>query len=319
MGSELRNKGISLIEDLKQNAHKFSFEMASYIIESGSSTSFGKEASISHAPFRTISVNSFYMRAHEIEKIEEIDGIPTIFIERMSIAGLNAPLPTPYADVIFRRTKENDLAMAAFVNMFNSRLLGISYQISKRRYLCLQNHRNCNCQFLRTIAAFLGNDPSTMERRFSRVAYLFWTKEKSSTGLESLIASIFQFDTKVRQFQTIWCTTGDDNRLGDGKFKLGINSGLGNRMSTSSIGIDIELTHDSYSRVYQLLTSEKHIGDIKRLVRKYLGEFLLPRIRVKPKNVPPLILSTDKNQRSAILGKTSWFQSTLDNMDYATL
>lgn len=304
MESELRNKELSLINILEKNAYQFSFEMAALILENGSQNSFGKEINILHSPFRTCSINSFYLRGTEIERIKKINGINTIYIQRLAISGINAPLPTPYADLMFRRTSGKDFAMSEFVNVFNSRLLGISYQVSKRRYLNIQNHSDKNCLFIRVLSAFCGEDPLTMDRLFSRVSYLFWIKEKSASGLESLITAIFQMETHVKQFKSFWYNKSEITKLGVKNIELGKNSELGKKVSLSTFGIEIDLTHDDYEKIYRLLTDKQYLNDLKFFVRKYIGEFFICYINIFPKSVPQLKFSKDK---PPLLGKTAWF------------
>lgn len=313
MGLQLRKQSLPLNEDLEQNACRFSFEMAAYILEHGSDISFGKDIAVNQAPFKTVSINSFYLRGTEIEKIKNIDGWRTIFIERLAITGLNAPLPTPYGELILRRTREQDTAMASFINVFNSRLLGISYQISKRRYLNLQNHKDKNCMFVRTVAAFCGEDFEKMNRRFSRVSHLLWMKEKSASGLGALITALFGFHTKIGQFQTMWTDICENNRLDKNNLKLGINSGLGRKASVSNFGIKMELTHPNFDKIYELLedtageSSESELRQMKYIVRKYAGDFCSCRVAVMPQNAPLLRLGTAEKRS---LGRTTWIPRT---------
>ncbi|MDR1561395.1 MAG: type VI secretion system baseplate subunit TssG [Holosporaceae bacterium] len=297
MESEIRNQKLSLIEYLQKYSKQFSFEMAAYILEHGSAVSFGKEIDTVNVPFKTQSINSFHLRGTEIEKIVEINGAKTVYIERLSISGLNAPLPTPYAELIFRRDQEQDAAMAAFINAFNMRLLGISYQISKRRYLSLQRHKNVNCMLSRTISAFFGDSPETMDRKISRLSYLFWTKEKSTAGLEAIIVAAFGFKVRVEEFQTFWANRRERFYLGD--IKLGKNSELGTKASISSFGIKIELNHN-FSKIYQLLTNNEYLQSLTSLIRKYLGEFFSCFLYITPEEAPPLVIN------NAVLGKTAW-------------
>ncbi len=321
MGSQLRKQNVSLEDDLEQNAYRFSFEMAAYTLEYGSDVSFGKNIAVNQAPFKTISINSFYLRGTEIEKVETIEGKKTIFIERLAITGLNAPLPTPYGELIQRRTREQDTAMAAFVNVFNSRLLGISYQISKRRYLNLQNHKSNNCMFVRSIAAFCGEDFQKMNRRLSRISQLLWRKEKSASGLESVITALFGFKTKVNQFQIAWTDIAENNRLDKDKIRLGINSGLGTKAAVANLEIRINLTHHNFDKIYQFFCSpeeKNELSQLKYIVKKYVGDFYICYAAVTPKTVPPLYLSSRKSYKP-ILGRSSWLPTNdTDNQKFSS-
>ncbi|MDR3151553.1 MAG: type VI secretion system baseplate subunit TssG [Holosporaceae bacterium] len=304
MGSELGNAKLSLEETLKEKPRQFSFEMAAYVLEYGSPASFGKEVNVSQSPFKTKSLNSFHLRATEIEKISEINGIHTVFVERLAISGLNAPLPTPYAELIMMRTVEQDTAISSFINAFNSRLLGISYQISKRRYLALQDHRK-NCMLTRSIAAFLGEDPEKMERKLSRLSYVFWTTGKSAIGLEAIITSIFNLEAKVKQHHIFWDKRDGVILLGDRNLKLGNNSMLGKTVPLSQFGVTVEVSHKNYEILFQLLTNQESITRLKDIIKKYLGNFFYCKISVIPKSVPPLKLGC-----ATQLSRNSWLPSS---------
>jgi predicted component of type VI protein secretion system len=168
---------------------------------------------------------------------------------------------------------------------------------------------------VRTIAAFLGEEPLRAERHLARVSYLLWTKEKSADGLAGLINAIFGFETKVRQFQRIREYLNENNRL-NGKLRLGISSGLGEKALTFSFGTEIELTHNDRGEIFRLMVDEKYLLRLKRTIGKYLGEFITCRLCVRPKSLPSLELSTVATTASGessasqkypiILGRTSW-------------
>ncbi|MDR3186949.1 MAG: type VI secretion system baseplate subunit TssG [Holosporaceae bacterium] len=303
MGNAIRNQKLPLIQYLHKYPQRFSLEMAAHILEHGASTSFGKETNLYDSPFRTRSINSFHLRRTEIEKISEIDGVKTIHVERLSLSGLNAPLPTPYGELILRSNQEKNFAMSEFINTFNMRLLGISYQISRRRYLPLQRHDGANCMLTRAFAAFAGEPTLTMDRRIARFSYLFWTKEKSAAGLKAIIEASLGFSAQIKEFRTFWARRRETYLLGN--MTLGKTSELGQRVSISSFGIEIDLTHEDYSRIFQLLCDENHLKKLRFLVRKYLGEFFYCLLKLTPQSVPPLKIETI-DRKTAILGKTSW-------------
>ena len=189
MGNTVRKQKISLEEDLLKNPRKYSFEMAAKILCWHSHHDYGKEISVLDAPMKTVSINSFHLRGTEIEKITNDNNKKVVHVERLSLAGLNAPLPTPYAEMVYNQTRKRDYAFAKFLNSFNARILGISYQVSKRRHLCLQANPKQDYMVMRTIAKFFGED--NLDRKYARLAYLFWKKEKSAVGLESIIKYLY--------------------------------------------------------------------------------------------------------------------------------
>lgn len=297
MGAAVRNTELPLIDELLTYPKKFSFDTAAYILGCNASVSFGKEMNVNAAPFKTASIYAFHLRATEIEKIEEIGGTKVIYTERLPIAGLNAPLPTPYTELLFRRNLDQDTAMTAFINAFNMRLLGISYRVSQRKFLNLQNHKK-NCTFLKCIATLSGKPQNEMQRRFVRLSYLFWTKEKSAAGLEAIISSVLDLPCKISEFQM--CRIKREKILTLGKMRLGRNSEIGTDIFSSEFKVKIDITHYDFSRLYELITDADSVRELQRLITRYLGVFYIPSIFITPQSVPPLKIG------DWVLGKNSW-------------
>ena len=127
MGNAVRKQKLSLEEDLLKNPRQYSFEMTAKILSWHSNQDYGKEISIYDAPLKTVSINSFHLRATEIEKITNEDDKKVIHIERLSLAGLNAPLPTPYAEMVYNCNVAKDFSFGRFLRM--------SYSESKSRLI----------------------------------------------------------------------------------------------------------------------------------------------------------------------------------------
>ncbi|MCR5224697.1 MAG: type VI secretion system baseplate subunit TssG [Alphaproteobacteria bacterium] len=297
MGAAVRNTKLPLIDELLTYPKKFSFDTAAYILGCNASVSFGKEMNVNAAPFKTASIYAFHLRATEIEKIEEIGGTKVIYTERLPIAGLNAPLPTPYTELLFRRNLDQDTAMTAFINAFNMRLLGISYRVSQRKFLNLQNHKK-NCTFLKCIATLSGNPQNEMKRQFARLSYLFWTKEKSADGLIAILNAVLNLSANVSENQAGWIKRSKIQPLG--KMRLGRDSELGTKISSSEFNVKIDITHSDFRRLYELITDVNKLNELKTLIEKYLGVFYIPSVFITPQNVPPL------KMENWILGRNSW-------------
>ena len=122
MGNTLRNNSLSLINDFIYNPRSYSFEMAVKTLCYNSRLSFGAEKVIAQQSLRVESINVFYLRGTEIGGILNENGRYILKTERLALAGLNAPLPTPYAELLMDRKKESDFAMAQFLNIFNTRV-----------------------------------------------------------------------------------------------------------------------------------------------------------------------------------------------------
>lgn len=289
---------VSVKEELFRSPRQFSFEMVAYILNCNVSISFGREISVESAAFKTMSIIAFHLRGTEIEKIE--DGVqPIVFLSRLALAGLNAPLPTPYADLAIRRAHERDYAISAFFNIFNSRLLGISYRISQRRYFTLQQNR---WPMQDSVSKFFGE--KRISRKLTRLAYLFWSKERSAEGLRILIEGYFHLKAQVCSLYDYWEVRQGISLLGNNY--LNENAYLGTRVSLRSFGVKICITHDNRSLVFDFISNSAAINELKFLARKYLGPLIICRLEFYPSVA--LELKFGKS-----LGVNTWFKG--DNAD----
>jgi len=294
MGNAVRKQKISLEEDLLKNPRKYSFEMTAKILCWHSHHDYGKEISVQDAPMKTVSINSFHLRGTEIEKITNDNNKKVVHVERLSLAGLNAPLPTPYSEMVYNQTMQRDYAFAKFLNSFNARILGISYQVSKRRYLCLQANPKQDYMVMRTLAKFFGEEK--IDRKYARLAHLFWTKEKSVVGLESIIKYLYPVDVRVDQFIPMRIKNTSYNRLGH--MRLGVNFDLGSHFTVVNMGINVHLSGDGHL-ISKLIFKKEKREELKRIVKKYLGDFVKFSIFATPNDAPPL-------KMRQLLGHNTW-------------
>ena len=105
---------------------------------------------------------------------------------------------------------------------------------------------------IRTLANFFGEE--NIDRKFARLAYLFWTKEKSAAGLESVIKYLYPLDVKVEQLTPLRVPNDSCNRLGN--MRLGINSDLGTHFTVVNFGISIHLSGKSQT-IFELVSKRE--------------------------------------------------------------
>lgn len=302
MGTTTGSQRISVKDELLRHPKQFSFDMAVYILDYKTNVSFGKETSVTKSSFKTISVIAFHLRATEVENIkQEGSNLPIIYVSRLAIAGLNAPLPTPYVDLAIHRYHEGDYAISSFLNTFNARLLGISYRISQRRYLALQKKNQW--PMLKCISNFLGE--TNIPKQMTRLAYLFWTRERTIEGLRILLESYFGLKVKIHTICEHWEPLREIIPLGINT--LGKNSYLGQKASMKRFCIRICITHDNPKIIFELLQNKQLFSQLNSLIRKYIGPLMICKLEIKPSSPPPLKFQT-------LLGRNSWLSGT--NADF---
>lgn len=295
METTFRSQRVSVKDELFQYAKQFSFEMAVYILDCYTRVSFGRETSIAKASVRTVSVLAFHLRATEVEKIADNLNKPVIYVSRLALAGLNAPLPTPYAARAIRQYYDGDHSMAAFLNIFNSRLLGISYRISQRRYFTLQKKNRW--MMLKCIANLLGEHD--IPKQMTRLAYLFWSRGHTIEGLRILIEGYFHLKTEIYTVCEHWEPLQDIVPLGGNR--LGYNAYLGRHASLKRFCVKIRVTHDNPEVIFNLLANNEAFLQLKKLIKKYIGPLIVCKMEIVPS------FTSDLNFQ-CVLGHNSWLK-----------
>lgn len=295
MVNAIRQHSLSVTDVLLQNPRSFCFEMAVKTICYNSKISFGSERVIAQQPMKIENINVLYLRGTEIGGISNDNGKLTLQVERLTLAGLNAPLPTPYTELLIERKREKDLSMSQFLNIFNTRLLGISYRISEKRYTCL---RPKDYAMKKILPAFFGEDHHDFNLRLSRLSYLFWIKEKSIAGLESILRYLLELDVKIIPAVLMKLENKHIKRLG--QMKLGIDSDIGKHFYVSHFKIKIHLSKCDHKYVTDFINNVHYVSKLNKLVSKYFSHTCHYAMFIRPNEAPHLKF------QNFVLGRTSW-------------
>lgn len=301
METSIRPQRISIINALRKHPFSFQFEMAAFILEANNKFSFGKEMSVSEAPFRTKNLNCFYLRGAEIDKIKMYKGKHLVYTQRLSISGLNAPLATPYSELILNRSVQKDDTMLDFLNVFNERLVGLSYQINKKKYPALQKHEGLSL-FLKMLSALHGGE-GNFNRRKSRLSYLFWNDIKSAAGLEAVAAAFLNTKVKAYECRTIKIEKEGVLPLARHNLRLGVNSELGKKVFLSDFALDLVVKNYDYKSLIKIVTDDSRLYELKKAIRDYIGDFVFCKMLIEPETAPALRL------KGVLLKKNSWLPS----------
>ena len=131
----------------------------------------------------------------------------------------------------------------------------------------------------------------------------FGQKKKGAVGLESIIRYLYPFDVRVEQFTPMRVPNNSYNRLGH--MHLGINSDLGTHFTVVNFGITIHLSGESHL-ISKLISKREKREEFKRIVKKYLGDFIKFDVFVTPNKIHPL-------KMGQLLGRNTWLSGTTLN------
>lgn len=162
----------------------------------------------------------------------------------MGLTGSSGVLPYHYSELVLKRLKLKDRALANFLDLFNHRLISLFYQASIKYRLPLEYERFDagavpgigNDGHTRILLALIGLGTPGLTRRLStrddallRFSGLLTSKVRTVEGLKQIVLSLFKLPVEVQEFVGQWqelipdvrsrlpgmaCPRGQNNQLG---------------------------------------------------------------------------------------------------------
>ena len=204
----------SVKEAMIKHVYEFDFDQAIHILEAlnpesiplGEGDDPGKEA------IRIKSRVSLAVPPTELDSLQEIpDQKPILWINFLSIAGIQGPLPTPYTETVIERTRIKDTAFRDFLDIFNHRFASLWHKFRKKTIPGLLQKSPEESPLGRTILQLSGiNSISLLDKSklspniLLTYRDLLWKRSHSSAGLIRIIRSFFKVPSRLEQFQGQW-------------------------------------------------------------------------------------------------------------------
>jgi type VI secretion system protein ImpH len=219
----------AVIEALSKEAANFEFEQAVTILEQeqANSTTLGEGSDPLAEALQIKSHVSLANPSASLHKLERKTGKKaTLWINFLSLAGIQGPLPTPYTELLMQRTRQKDFAFRDFLDIFNHRLASLWYRLRKKHKVSLSPVKTEQHPLGKTLLQLIGvTDPAAFAEENQSVlnhrilltySDLLWKRPRSAAGLVRLIESYFQVPVKLDLFQGKWheAPPGDLSYLG---------------------------------------------------------------------------------------------------------
>lgn len=245
------------------------------------------------------------------------DGPPaTMAVHVMGLAGAFGPLPAPYSELIAERRRNRDEALAAFLDVFNHRLVSLLYRVRKVARVGFEWTSPERTFAARALFALMGLGTEGLrertpvpDRSLLACAALFAPPPRSMSGLETLLGHHFQVPVQGRAFRGRWLAVSEDQRtrLGENgaNRRLGRSVLLGGRVWDQAGKFEIVLGPLAAERLRAFLPGRRAFTVLCELTRFYAGnelEFDL-RLVVAGDDAPLAALGAGDGPR---LGWTSW-------------
>lgn len=232
----------SLKEAVSKQAHEFDFDQAVQVVEKldPESVALGEGVDPNKEAVRIKSRVSFAVPSSELDSLETApDQKPVLWINFLSIAGIQGPLPTPYTETVVQRTRIKDTAFRDFLDIFNHRFASLWHKFRKKTIPGVLQKAPEESPIGQTVLQLSGiTSPSFLKGTNINpnvlLTYrdLLWKSSHSSAGLVRIIRSFFKVPAELEQFQGRWSKArpSDFSRIGckNGQFNvLGSNLIIG--------------------------------------------------------------------------------------------
>lgn len=264
---------------------------------------------------------------------------PLLTVAFMGLAGAHGALPLPYTEELLYREREfKDRTAAAFLDLFNHRLISLFYRAWEKHHPVAvyeralfapavgganappvdMNLRDAPCpgdtppsNYLFNLIG-LGPAASRGRQEFPDRVLLFYAglfaqQHRSAVGLERMLGEYFQTPIKVRQFVGQWLTLdpADRTALGARHNELGLGVVLGSRVRDEQGKIRLVVGPLPLERFLEFQPDRPAFRALGQLARLYARSELDIDVQLilEARAVPRLRFDGPERPR---LGRTTW-------------
>ncbi|MCX7338045.1 MAG: type VI secretion system baseplate subunit TssG [Alphaproteobacteria bacterium] len=259
-------------ESLEQRAYEFDFYQAVSLLEQAALNTdakivvpLGEGNNPTLEAVRIKSYVSLSVPISEVHSAQVEDGKnPAFWINFLSIAGIQGPLPTPYTESVIQRTRQKDTAFRDFLDIFNHRFASLWYRLRRVINPTLMNKTSDNTAMGKAILSLCGMQQAGVLKaggleQDTLLSYhdLLWKRSHSAAGLVQLIQSFFKVPVSLTQFRGQWreVNPSEVSTLGRrGKFNaLGKTTILGQKCWDQGAGVTLTMGPLSWGRFCDFL------------------------------------------------------------------
>lgn len=225
---------------------------------------------------------------------------------RFGIASLQSCLPNSYIeDFIISKNP----ALYEFLNIFNNKLLNLSYNTSKKYSLALQNKPFSRTNFAKILLALCGAfEIDDLYQILIKHSLLLWKKPRSLIGLQKILESFVLCDVKIDNLRGDWDVINQNSLtvLGKKNYVLGKDTISGKYIWNQNAKLLLTIGPLGIEDFYRCVQNGDILKTICFIMSKYLnfGKRFEIKIIVKQEDITPVRLS-NKNY----LGIDSWMKS----------
>ncbi|MFC3151759.1 type VI secretion system baseplate subunit TssG [Litoribrevibacter euphylliae] len=334
------------VEQLIDSPGDYDFYQAVYLVEQQLSAedkawlSVGKDSFPNKELIRFKSDQHIGFPGRPITKAEtrhQSDGKTALdmHVSFMGLTGSSGVLPMHYSELILQCIKNRDTAMRDFFDLFNHRLISLSYRAWKKyRIAChleqgdesSSGSEGLGDAFSRSLAALTG-----AENALGIYYGGFFNKvNRSSEGLRQLLTDYLGCRVEIHELEGRWVTLAkqDQTKLPsssewEGQYcRLGCEATLGSKVWDISSAIKVVVFPEGEKQVQQLLPGSELRKQLMMLLDNYVNDGVKVKLQITSKL--DYLPTTKLGKNNSSLGQTARLDVPLNkrtnlNQEYASI
>jgi type VI secretion system protein ImpH len=323
MATKKRKPDSALKQQLADRFYEFSFYRAVHLLErfSENGKKLGGTLVPAEEPVRFNVKKGLSFPPSDISdfRLDEQLRIPRMEVAFMGLTGPSGVLPHWYTQLIMERSNEKDTALAAFLDMFNHRLISLFY-LAWKKHRFPENYEAGGMDrlsgYLLSLCGLampgLTEKIGLPEESLSFYSGLLSQPVASAVTIEAAVAYFVEAPVRVEQFveRIVDLEPSDQTQLGTANASLGEDAICGSQIWESQTKFRVHIGSVEKAKFIRLMPSGDLLVPVFSLVRYMVGiefEFDI-RIYLKKEDVPLCRLgATDADE--PMLGWTTWIAS----------
>ncbi|MEQ8344028.1 MAG: type VI secretion system baseplate subunit TssG [Sneathiellaceae bacterium] len=322
MATDRWRQGIDVAALLREEPYRFELYQAIRLLElmAPERRPVGSSSLVRREAVRFSGSTRMSFPTSDIERLdapEDARDPPVMKVTAFTLAGAHGPLPPPYAELIEHRVRAKDTGVAAFLDIFNHRLISVLHRVRRLHRPELMNQPAQDTHFARVLFSSFGMGLTGLrdrlkvpDRALLRYAGLLSHQPHSAMALERVIGGLFDVPARVEQLVGMWIAIDRRQQTVVGRRRrqnnrLGETSVVGTRFWSQSNAIALVLGPLPLSAFREYLPTGGLFQRVASVLRFYLDRTIKTELQllVSGKDVGPLKLSRAAPPQ---LGWTTW-------------
>jgi type VI secretion system protein ImpH len=278
-----------------------------------------------HPSKEIVRINVHPAMAFPASQIQELNwqtgAAPVLLINFMGLFGPMGMLPTYYTELIRERLRAKDTTIAAFLNIFNHRMVSLFYQAWEKYRFTIAYERGERDRFSHHLLDFIGlGTPGLQDRQKvlddSLLFYsgLFALHARSATALRQVLADYFDVPVEVEQFVGAWYPLDTTNQCQLEEYQiseqLGIGAVVGDEIWDQGGAMRVRLGPLDIGQYLDFLPEGSAYQPLRAITRFFSGDEIDFEVQLvlKRDDVPACELA-DEVTVVPLLGWSTWVKS----------